>query len=165
MSFDTVQEYTEGIDGFPFDENGKPAVIVIPHPNTKQQETNILAVLFSNRAAGFTALARYDLAYKDAEMCILLEAKWSKGYVRKGKALLGLHRYKEAATAYSKAVECESSTRAQEKERHDREIECLCQQNETNNKAYLNLMDKVKMLETQLDDYKLVFGSAGKKQA
>lgn len=43
--------------------------------------------LYSNRAACYTKLAAFDLGLKDCEMCIKLDDKFIKGYIRKGKIL------------------------------------------------------------------------------
>lgn len=43
--------------------------------------------LYSNRAACYTKLAAFDLGLKDCDMCIKLDDKFIKGYIRKGKIL------------------------------------------------------------------------------
>lgn len=61
--------------------------------------------LYSNRAACYTKLAAFDLGLKDCEMCIKLDDKFIKGYIRKGKILQGMQQRSKAATAYQKALE------------------------------------------------------------
>lgn len=61
--------------------------------------------LYSNRAACYTKLAAFDLGLKDCEMCIKLDSKFIKGYIRKGKILQGMQQATKASAAYQKALE------------------------------------------------------------
>ncbi|CRK94060.1 CLUMA_CG007583, isoform A [Clunio marinus] len=61
--------------------------------------------LYSNRAACYTKLAAFDLGLKDCEMCIKLDEKFIKGWIRKGKILQGMQNPSQALTAYQKALE------------------------------------------------------------
>lgn len=61
--------------------------------------------LYSNRAACYTKLAAFDLGLKDCEMCIKLDDKFIKGYIRKGKILQGMQQSSKASAAYQKALE------------------------------------------------------------
>lgn len=61
--------------------------------------------LYSNRAACYTKLAAFDLGLKDCDMCIKLDEKFIKGYIRKGKILQGMQQTSKASTAYQKALE------------------------------------------------------------
>lgn len=61
--------------------------------------------LYSNRAACYTKLAAFDLGLKDCEMCIKLDDKFIKGYIRKGKILQGMQNPSKASAAYQKALE------------------------------------------------------------
>ncbi|OZJ02409.1 hypothetical protein BZG36_04858 [Bifiguratus adelaidae] len=54
----------------------------------------------SNRAAAYTARGQYVDALVDSEMCTRLRRDWQKGWFRKGKALVGLNRAKEALEAF-----------------------------------------------------------------
>lgn len=65
--------------------------------------------LYSNRAACYTKLAAFDLGLKDCEMCINLDDKFIKGYIRKGKILQGMQKTSQAMTAYQKALELDPS--------------------------------------------------------
>uniref|UniRef100_A0A1A9X5S2 Stress-induced-phosphoprotein 1 n=1 Tax=Glossina brevipalpis TaxID=37001 RepID=A0A1A9X5S2_9MUSC len=65
--------------------------------------------LYSNRAACYTKLAAFDLGLKDCEMCINLDVKFIKGYIRKGKILQGMQKTSQAMTAYQKALELDPS--------------------------------------------------------
>ncbi|KAF9558705.1 TPR-like protein [Agrocybe pediades] len=58
-----------------------------------------LSATISNRSAAYFDLQDYISALVDAETVITIRRNWSKGHFRKAKALLGLHRYKEAADA------------------------------------------------------------------
>ncbi|KAI8376883.1 hypothetical protein BD560DRAFT_445404 [Blakeslea trispora] len=59
-----------------------------------------LAPVLSNRSAAYLSLKNYVEAYVDAEMVTRLKREWSKGWFRKGKALVGLARIEEAAEAF-----------------------------------------------------------------
>ncbi|GAA5803034.1 hypothetical protein EDC94DRAFT_693268 [Helicostylum pulchrum] len=59
-----------------------------------------LAPVLSNRSAAYLSLENYVEAYVDAEMVTRLKREWSKGWFRKGKALVGLGRVAEAAEAF-----------------------------------------------------------------
>ncbi|KAI7903773.1 uncharacterized protein BX663DRAFT_507526 [Cokeromyces recurvatus] len=59
-----------------------------------------LSPVLSNRSAAHLSLKQYVEAYVDAEMVTRLKREWSKGWFRKGKALVGLHRVEEAAEAF-----------------------------------------------------------------
>mmetsp|Transcript_21140 Transcript_21140/g.23602 ORF Transcript_21140/g.23602 Transcript_21140/m.23602 type:complete len:256 (-) Transcript_21140:74-841(-) len=50
-------------------------------------------VLYSNRAAAYIGMKRYDLAFKDTSKSIEVKPDWMKGYYRQAMALslLGLH--------------------------------------------------------------------------
>lgn len=61
--------------------------------------------LYSNRAACYTKLAAFDLGLKDCEMCIKLDEKFIKGWVRMGKILQGMQQQSKALNAYQKALE------------------------------------------------------------
>lgn len=65
--------------------------------------------LYSNRAACYTKLAAFDLGLKDCEMCIKLDSKFIKGYIRKGKILQGMQQASKASAAYQKALEIDPS--------------------------------------------------------
>ncbi|KAK6636150.1 hypothetical protein RUM43_009802 [Polyplax serrata] len=60
---------------------------------------------YSNRAACYTKLAAFDLGLKDCEMCLKLDPKFIKGWVRKGKILQGMQQHGKAITAYQKALD------------------------------------------------------------
>jgi len=57
-------------------------------------------VLYSNRSAAYASLKEYQKALEDAEKCVSIKSDWSKGYGRKGAALFGLRKYREAEKAY-----------------------------------------------------------------
>lgn len=61
--------------------------------------------LYSNRAACYTKLAAFDLGLKDCEMCVTLDEKFIKGWVRMGKILQGMQQQSKALNAYQKALE------------------------------------------------------------
>ena len=57
-------------------------------------------ILYSNRSAMYYNLNYFDNAISDAEMAINLRPTYAKAYLRKGNALEGLKRYKEALDSY-----------------------------------------------------------------
>lgn len=61
-------------------------------------------VLWSNRSAARCALQEYAAALADAEEAIRLDPKWAKGYGRKGAALFGMRRIKEATESYQQGL-------------------------------------------------------------
>jgi len=65
------------------------------------------AAFYSNRAAAYMGMNKFEEALADSEKCIKLMPNWVKGYYRKGAALVSLSRYEEAARAFRKGIECE----------------------------------------------------------
>lgn len=65
--------------------------------------------LYSNRAACYTKLAAFDLGLKDCDMCLKLDEKFIKGWIRKGKILQGMQNQSQALAAYQKAMEIDSN--------------------------------------------------------
>ncbi|CAG0918529.1 unnamed protein product [Notodromas monacha] len=63
------------------------------------------AKLYSNRAAAYTKLMAFDYALKDCDDCLRLDPSFVKGYLRKGKVLIGMKQFSRAADAYQKALE------------------------------------------------------------
>lgn len=59
-----------------------------------------LSPVLSNRSAAHLAMENYVDALVDAEMVTRLKREWSKGWFRKGKALLGMNRSQDAAEAF-----------------------------------------------------------------
>lgn len=58
-----------------------------------------LSTVISNRSAAYLDKRDYAAGLADAEAVIAVRRNWSKGHFRKAKALVGLHRYDEAADA------------------------------------------------------------------
>ncbi|PVU84744.1 hypothetical protein BB559_007419 [Furculomyces boomerangus] len=54
------------------------------------------SVLLSNRSACFLEMGKYAEAFWDSEVVVRLKRNWGKGHFRRGKALIGMGRYKEA---------------------------------------------------------------------
>ena len=59
-----------------------------------------LAACLANRSAALAAAEDWIGALCDADAVIKIKKPWTKGYFRKGKALVGLERYKEAKEAF-----------------------------------------------------------------
>jgi len=56
---------------------------------------------YSNRSAAYAKSGDLPKALADAEHCIALDAKWGKGYARKGAALLLMKEYSKAVQTYA----------------------------------------------------------------
>jgi len=63
--------------------------------------TDFLKVLYSNRSAAYLKLNKITEALRDSNKCIEIDSNWSKGYARKGDALLSSKLYTEAYNAYN----------------------------------------------------------------
>ena len=61
-------------------------------------------VYYSNRSAAYMKTGAFKEAEADAEKCIEIDAKWTKGYSRLGCALLAQQRSEEAMRAYAKGL-------------------------------------------------------------
>ncbi|KAG9346141.1 hypothetical protein JZ751_007959 [Albula glossodonta] len=59
---------------------------------------------FGNRSYCYACLDQYASALSDAERSIQLAPDWPKGYFRKGSALMGLKRYREAEKAMEQVL-------------------------------------------------------------
>lgn len=64
-------------------------------------------MLYSNRSAAEASLGLWESALRDAEMAIELKPAWSKGYGRRGAALIGLGEHERAIEAYERGLEIE----------------------------------------------------------
>ncbi|CAB1418848.1 unnamed protein product [Pleuronectes platessa] len=65
--------------------------------------------LFGNRSFCFEKMQEYEKALTDAELCVNLCPGWVKGLFRKGRALAGLKRYREAAQAFGEVLKLDGS--------------------------------------------------------
>eukprot|EP01088_Endostelium_zonatum_P011197 TRINITY_DN250_c0_g1_i1.p1 TRINITY_DN250_c0_g1~~TRINITY_DN250_c0_g1_i1.p1 ORF type:complete len:261 (+),score=67.79 TRINITY_DN250_c0_g1_i1:106-888(+) len=63
------------------------------------------SAFYSNRAAAYMAVNKYEEALKDSESCIKAKPDWVKGHYRKGLALMSLNRHGEAVRAFEKGLE------------------------------------------------------------
>jgi len=61
--------------------------------------------IFSNRAMCFGKMKDFTRMLEDATRCIELAPNWAKGYLRRGNALEGLTRFRDAHKEYLKAVD------------------------------------------------------------
>ena len=64
-------------------------------------------VFFSNRAAAYMAMEKFDKALRDADECVRLQPTWAKGYSRRAAAKFHLGDLQAAKLAYSKAWDLE----------------------------------------------------------
>eukprot|EP00954_Amorphochlora_amoebiformis_P001405 107449-Amorphochlora_amoeboformis.AAC.1 len=60
--------------------------------------------LYSNRSVAYLKTGDIDKAVEDAEKCISIDPSWSKGYVRKGNALLGKDALREAKATFEEGL-------------------------------------------------------------
>lgn len=67
--------------------------------------------LYSNRAACFLKLGRYQQAREDAEACIRLEPAFAKGHFRLALALQAEEKFGEACVAFGKVLELEPNNK------------------------------------------------------
>ena len=65
------------------------------------------AVYFSNRAAAYASLKRWQNALDDSHEVVTLKPDWVKGWIRRGSAFTGLGKHEEARKAYLKATQLE----------------------------------------------------------
>lgn len=69
-------------------------------------------MLYSNRSAAEASMELWESALQDAEKAIELRPEWSKGYSRRGTALLGLNQVEGAIEALEKGLELEPGNAA-----------------------------------------------------
>ena len=65
------------------------------------------AAIYSNRAASYQALGRFQEALKDAQDCVRVRPGWLKGHYRKGLAYDSLGKLDEAVRAFEDALKTE----------------------------------------------------------
>ncbi|KAJ3400696.1 hypothetical protein HDU80_006692 [Chytriomyces hyalinus] len=66
--------------------------------------TNTAAL--SNASLAFLKMGQLDMALQMAERCVGLKPDWSKGWYRKGAALMKQSKYTEAASAFQTGLDC-----------------------------------------------------------
>lgn len=69
-----------------------------------------LAISLCNRSAAYTNMKEYVNALVDARAVIEYKPSWTKGYFRKGKALMGMDRLDEAKEAFLLGLQFDPST-------------------------------------------------------
>uniref|UniRef100_A0A7S3AE38 Uncharacterized protein n=1 Tax=Haptolina ericina TaxID=156174 RepID=A0A7S3AE38_9EUKA len=67
--------------------------------------------LYSNRAACFLKLGRYDQAKDDAEACIRIDPKFPKGHFRLALAQQALEQFGDACTSFNKVLDLEPNNK------------------------------------------------------
>ncbi|CAL4943681.1 unnamed protein product [Urochloa decumbens] len=73
------------------------------------------AVLYSNRSFCHVKLGEALEAFRDANTCIKLRPEWTKGYYRKGSALMSLKEYKQACDAFMAGIKLDPTNEDMEK--------------------------------------------------
>ncbi|CAN6281912.1 unnamed protein product [Urochloa humidicola] len=73
------------------------------------------AILFSNRSFCHVKLGEALEAFGDANTCIKLRPEWTKGYYRKGSALMCLKEYKQACDAFMAGIKLDPTNEDMEK--------------------------------------------------
>lgn len=67
--------------------------------------------LWSNRSATRAGMGRFAEALSDADECEAVKPDWPKAHMRRGQALKGLKRFRDAHAAFERALELEPSNR------------------------------------------------------
>uniref|UniRef100_S4RIE8 Zgc:123010 n=1 Tax=Petromyzon marinus TaxID=7757 RepID=S4RIE8_PETMA len=71
---------------------------------------------FGNRSYCYDMLRQFPKALKDADVALDLFPGWAKGHFRRGRALLGLEKYKQAEEAFKRVLDldkdCEEAVEA-----------------------------------------------------
>ncbi|XP_035262312.1 hsp70-Hsp90 organizing protein isoform X4 [Anguilla anguilla] len=80
--------------------------MLMPSASLQRQSTTSPTItgFFGNRSYCYACLDQYAMALSDAERSIQLAPDWPKGYFRKGSALMGLKRYREAEKAMEQVL-------------------------------------------------------------
>ncbi|MFT7817092.1 hsp70-Hsp90 organizing protein 3-like [Arapaima gigas] len=63
---------------------------------------------FGNRSCCYACLREYSSALSDADRAIELSPQWPMGYYRKGRALMGMKRYREAEVAMEQVLKLDT---------------------------------------------------------
>ena len=69
-------------------------------------------IYYSNRAAAYCHLGKYQEAVNDCKSCLALSADYVKAYSRLGLSYFFLEQYEDAVEAYKRAVELEPDNKA-----------------------------------------------------
>ena len=67
-------------------------------------DAELLGTLYSNRSAAHFHREKWEAALSDGERACRVRPGWWRGYVRRGEALVALHRNKEALRHFERAV-------------------------------------------------------------
>ncbi|XP_066575774.1 uncharacterized protein LOC136766298 isoform X2 [Amia ocellicauda] len=65
--------------------------------------------LFGNRSYCYEKLQQHEKALGDADISLSMCPAWTKGFFRKGRALVGLKRYAEASQAFKEVLKLDST--------------------------------------------------------
>ena len=76
----------------------------IAHYSQAIEENPTDHTVFSNRAASYHNMKKYQEALADGEKCIQIKPDWGKGYQRKALALHGLGQLENALQAYEEGI-------------------------------------------------------------
>jgi tetratricopeptide (TPR) repeat protein len=80
--------------------------------DTDNTDDNNIHLIFSNRAAAYLSLQRFEEALVDCDKVLELSPRFTKGYLRKTMALRGLGRKKEALEVAKTGLALEDSAAA-----------------------------------------------------
>ncbi|WVZ60101.1 hypothetical protein U9M48_010164 [Paspalum notatum var. saurae] len=73
------------------------------------------AILYSNRSFCHLKMGKAQEAFCDANTCIRLRPEWTKGYYRKGAALMSLKEYKQACDSFMAGIKLDPTNEEIEK--------------------------------------------------
>lgn len=93
---------------------------------------------YTNRAAVFMKLERFDEVIADCDFAIRVDEKWVKSYYFKARALQHLHKFNKAAKYFKKMAEFDKNK--------TKIVEGLLKENETNKKIHLREKEAEKLL-------------------
>lgn len=100
-------------------------------------DKEFLRTLYSNRSAAYLKISNKEKALLDSEKCVSIDGNWSKGYVRKGDALLSLKKYTDAYNAYNSAARISPNDQSI-KDKCEQAIRLMSSSSSSNSSSYSN---------------------------
>jgi DnaJ family protein C protein 7 len=75
------------------------AISILLHEGTEAESRELLATLYSNRAAAHLVLKDFPLAERDASHAIAMDPTYVKAYLRKARAFVQMGKFEEAVSS------------------------------------------------------------------